>query len=62
MSDKTDAYPVHLSIDYEDGPRDKATAFFRVFVAFPILIILGLLPGNSVNMDPSTTLTWQMVR
>ncbi|HBC46633.1 MAG TPA: hypothetical protein DCZ43_06275, partial [candidate division Zixibacteria bacterium] len=39
------AYPVKLSIDYPDRPLSRLTSFFRLFVAIPILIILGALPG-----------------
>ncbi len=40
-------YPATLSIDYEEGSRDRLTVFFRPFVAVPILIILGACPSNS---------------
>ncbi|MBN1856290.1 MAG: DUF4389 domain-containing protein [Dehalococcoidia bacterium] len=53
MSEKTDAYPVHLSIDYEEGPRNQLTAVFRLFVAVPIVIVLGLLSGSSVDWQVS---------
>jgi hypothetical protein len=39
------AYPVKLSIDYPDRPLSRLTSFFRLFVAIPILIILGAMPG-----------------
>lgn len=38
-------YPATLSIDYPDRDMDKLTTFFRLFVAIPILIILGMLNG-----------------
>lgn len=46
-------YPATLSIDYEEGPRDRLTVFFRPFVAVPILIILGLLSGSSAEWESS---------
>lgn len=38
-------YPADLTIDYPDHPLNRLTTFFRIFVAIPILIILGLLSG-----------------
>jgi len=39
------AYPVSLSIDYPDRKLNRLTTFFRLFVAIPIIIVLGLLIG-----------------
>ena len=39
------SYPVKFSLDYPEGPRNRLTAFFRIFVAIPILIVLVLLMG-----------------
>jgi hypothetical protein len=46
-------YPASLSIDYQEGPRDKLTTFFRPFVAVPILIVVGLLSGGGVDWEAS---------
>ena len=46
-------YPASLSIDYQEGPRDKLTAFFRPFAAVPILIVVGLLSGGGVDWKAS---------
>ena len=43
MADTT--YPIKLSIDYPDRPLSRLTSFFRLFIAIPILIILGAMPG-----------------
>jgi hypothetical protein len=32
---------VQFSVDYPDRPLDRLTTFFRIFVAIPILIVLG---------------------
>jgi len=40
-------YPVTLAIDYPDRMLNRLTSFFRIFVAIPILIIVGLL-GSGV--------------
>jgi len=44
-------YPVKLSVDYPDRKLNRLTTFFRIFMAIPILIILGLLVGASFNSD-----------
>lgn len=43
-------YPVTLNIDYSDK-SDRLTAFFRLILAIPIFIILGLITGyeNTTN-------------
>ena len=40
-------YPVQFSVDYPDRPLDRLTTFFRVFVAIPIIIVLGTVAGGS---------------
>lgn len=40
-------YPVSFTVDYPDGKLNRLTTFFRIFVAIPILIILGLLMGGN---------------
>ena len=40
-------YPVKLEVDYPDRKLNRLTTFFRIFMAIPILIILGLLIGAS---------------
>ncbi len=41
----TSTYPVTLSIDYPEK-LDRFTTFFRLIIAIPILIILGLISGE----------------
>ncbi len=43
-------YPVTLTIDYSDQ-SDRLTAFFRLILVIPILIILGLLLDNNVGSE-----------
>jgi len=38
-------YPANLNINYSDK-SDRLTVFFRIFLAIPILIILGLLASE----------------
>src|SRR2546430_12237036 len=40
------AYPVQFSVDYPDRPLNRLTTAFRIFVAIPILIVLGSVSGS----------------
>lgn len=40
-------YPVQFSVDYPDRPLDRITTLFRIFVAIPILIVLGAVSGGT---------------
>jgi hypothetical protein len=42
------SYPATLKVDYPDRKLNRLTSFFRIFVAIPIAIILGLL-GNAAR-------------
>ena len=42
-----DNYPVTLSVDYPDRRLNRLTTFFRIFVAIPILIVLGAVSGRT---------------
>ncbi|HZT96563.1 MAG TPA: DUF4389 domain-containing protein [Chloroflexota bacterium] len=46
-------YPVTLSIDYPDRPLNRLTSFFRIFVAIPILILLGTITSQSQSFQSS---------
>jgi hypothetical protein len=39
-------YAVQFSVDYPDRQLDRVTSFFRIFVAIPILIVLGTVSGG----------------
>jgi hypothetical protein len=41
-----EAYPVRFSVDYPDRPLDRVTTAFRIFVAIPIVIVLGTVSGG----------------
>ena len=44
----TDAtYPVRFAVDYPDRPLNRLTSAFRIFVAIPILIVLGTVSSSS---------------
>src|SRR5690349_24600846 len=38
-------YPVQFSVDYPDRQLNRLTSAFRIFVAIPILIVLGSVSG-----------------
>jgi Domain of unknown function (DUF4389) len=40
-------YPVQFSVDYPDRPLNRLTTLFRLFVAIPILIVLGAVSGGT---------------
>jgi hypothetical protein len=42
-----ETYPVTLSVEYPDRPLNRLTTLLRIFVAIPILIVLGTVAGGS---------------
>jgi len=40
-------YPVQFSVDYPDRALNRVTTFFRIFVAIPIMIVLGAVAGGT---------------
>jgi len=40
-------YPVQFSVDYPARPLNRLTTAFRIFVAIPILIVLGSVSGST---------------
>jgi len=47
--DTSKPYPVSLTVDYPEQPRDRASVFFRLFMVVPIAIIAALLVGTSYH-------------
>jgi len=41
------AYPVNLSVEYPDRPLDRLSTAFRIFVAIPIMFVLGAVSGTT---------------
>ncbi len=41
------AYPVRFSVDYPDRDLDRVSTAFRLFVAIPILIVLGAVSAGT---------------
>jgi hypothetical protein len=48
------AYPVNLSVEYPDRPLDRLTTAFRIFVAIPIMILLGAVSGTTWSFYSSS--------
>src|SRR2546428_10674712 len=46
MAMQQSAYPVQFSVDYPDRSLNRLTTGFRIFVAIPILIVLGAVSGG----------------
>ena len=49
----TPDYPVHLDVDYPEGPRNRVTVFFRLILAVPVLILVGMFTSASFTGDQS---------
>jgi hypothetical protein len=52
------SYPVQFDIDFPDRPLNRLTTAFRIFVAIPILIVIGALSGGSSHTTSSQTTTY----
>ena len=50
----TDPYPVQFDVEYPEGPRNRVTVLFRLILAIPALIILGLFTDSATS-----TSDWQ---
>ncbi len=52
------AYPVQFTVDYPDRQLDRLTTALRIFVAIPIVVVLGTLTGTSTRtVSTSATIT-----
>jgi Domain of unknown function (DUF4389) len=51
-------YPVQFDVDFPTRPLDRLTTGFRIFVAIPILILLGALTNDTLQGDHQTTFTF----
>jgi hypothetical protein len=48
-------YPVQFSVDYPDRALNRLTTAFRIFVAIPILIVLGTVAGSTYQSGAAHT-------
>jgi Domain of unknown function (DUF4389) len=54
-------YPVQFSVDYPDRPLNRLTSAFRIFVAIPIMIVLGAVSGSTWQWSSGRTTTYVAV-
>jgi Domain of unknown function (DUF4389) len=54
-------YPVQFSVAYPDRDLNRATTFFRIFVAIPILIVLGAVDGGNSYTSHAGHYSWTVV-
>jgi hypothetical protein len=47
-------YPVRLDVDYPDRDLDRLSTLLRLFMALPIVIILGLVGGATLDTGAGT--------
>jgi len=45
------AYPVQFSVDYPNRDLDRLTTLFRIFIAIPILIVLGAVSAATYQTN-----------
>lgn len=52
------SYPVQFEIDFPDRSLNRLTTAFRIFVAIPILIVIGALSGGSFQTSSGHAMTY----
>ena len=50
------SYPVQLDVDFPARPLSRSTTAFRIFLAIPILIVLGTLPSEALRSGNEATM------
>jgi hypothetical protein len=51
-------YPVQFSVAYPDRDLNRATTFFRIFAAIPIVIVLGAVDGGNSYSSHAGHYAW----
>jgi hypothetical protein len=54
----TGGYPVQFAVAYPDRELNRATTFFRIFVAIPIVIVLGAVDGGGSYGSHAGRYSW----
>ncbi|HSC73244.1 MAG TPA: DUF4389 domain-containing protein [Gaiellaceae bacterium] len=54
----TPGYPVQFAVGYPDRELNRVTTFFRIFVAIPILIVIGAVDGGGSYSSHAGHYTW----
>ena len=50
------SYPVQFGVDFPARPLNRSTTAFRIFLAIPILIVLGTLPSETLRASNETAM------
>jgi hypothetical protein len=50
-------YPVTFDVDYPGRPLDRLTSALRIFVAIPILIVLSLMPTETLHSSKDAAMS-----
>ena len=58
MAMQQTTYPVQFSVDYPDRSLNRLTSAFRIFVAIPILILLGAVNGGAFTVSTAQGLRY----
>jgi hypothetical protein len=53
-------YPVGFDVDYPDRPLNRLTTALRIFVAIPILVVIGALSGGSFESTGGHATTYMV--
>ncbi len=57
----TPDYPVHLDVDYPEGPRNRVTVLFRLILAVPALVLVGLFAHATTTQTANGVETYTTV-
>jgi Domain of unknown function (DUF4389) len=49
-------YPVQFDVDFPTRPLDRLSTAFRILVAIPILIVIGMLPSETIQAGDHSTM------
>src|SRR5918911_223111 len=49
MMQQAVSYPVRFSVEYPERDLNRATTFFRLFMAIPVLVLAGSVGGAAWN-------------
>ena len=52
------SYPVQFDVDFPARSLDRLTTAFRIFLAIPILVLLGIVTRDTVQGDHQMTFTF----
>ena len=63
MAMRQTIYPVRFSVDYPDRSLNRLTSAFRIFVAIPIMFVLGpCVPAGRSDPPGAISVAWELGR